>query len=795
MATRTLANTVNPDMIALNATIFRYAGHSVLTPHTPIQQTWWNDDRIEVRVTPDFVSSKLRPESRRQLHSAIGFGDDLTDDTYMDWILSRAKRVFLILVECAAPEQIFGIVDDAWGDDDLPISADEAAYLSRKDPRLGKFYTSQFQFLLRQLEEGSHVDYEPDEVIPLEYVHRLPPATALQKWSRVHIPEEPERVYVRRKISFGQSDEEEDISAKEQFLADIKTSRVVQNQHIAPVWATYATKDSAYILTPFLGEHTLKSFIDIRTPTSFQKIEKSDRNLVLLDWFYCLADAVSCLHENGISHTAIVPSNILIDGDNNIAFSDIGSLQTFQMDKRFDSIEYYNYGAPENYPSPLLDDDDEDQQPALLKTSSSRFRLHRRKRSDESKISSSTNTSGGSSGHQSQHRSVGDRGLGSSSTLSIDTQATYPPAYRSSTTSASSTSHSGSYRPSSIKRVTSHASNSSSPSENSTVIMLPPPVPPKPRKSPSSWSDTSSSLGSVISLCADNTTTATTSTQTPTSPITPVETEMAADVFGLGCIYLDILTFLLKRKPSDFSRHRSAKWSKISKANKLSSPSTSTLGSGSTSAALASSSTGGQVRKLDTSFHANLDKVQMWMAKLEHEAFDLEHPAFRAVPPLLEIIREMLCRIPGSRPSAAVVRERVKAAFVKCGLGGLPRCAKMGMASVPGKIEVQEMRMRRNVRGGGSGSGGGGGPTAVASSMAIAEAVEKMPVPFGTVRANGDDGSVPSGRDNAPAPAIPFTTSKGGSFGNVQEEIGSAAYPIVAKASPWRRRERGYARG
>jgi serine/threonine protein kinase len=777
MATRTLANTVNPDIIALNAAIFRYAGHNVLTPHASIQQTWWTDTRIKVKVTPDFINSKLRLEARRQLHSAIGFGDGLTDDTYMDWILSRAKRVFLTLVECGVPEQIFGIVDDSWGDDDLPISQDESVRLSRRDQRLSKFYTAQFHFLLKELQEGSHVDYEPNEIVPIEYIYRLSPAAALQKWSRVQIPEQPERVYMRRKVSFGESDGE-DISAKEQFLADIETSRIVQNQHIAPIWASYATKNSAYFLTPFLGEHTLKSFIDFRTPASFQKIEKADRYLVLLDWFYCLADAVSCLHENDLCHTAIVPSNVLIDGDNHIAFSDIGSLQSFQTDKKFDSIECYNYSAPENYPSPSLDNDDEDQ-PAPPKTTSSRFRLNRRRRSAESKISSSTSTSGGSSGHQSQHGAYGDRNLGSSSTFSIDSQITYFPVYRSPTSSTNVTSHPSSYHPLSIKRVPSIASqtsNSSSPSENGTITMLPPPVPPKSGKSPPSWFDTSSSLGSsVISLYTDSAAT-TTNTQATTSPITWAEAEMAADVFSLGCIYLDILTFLLKRKPSDFARHRGARWSRATKSSKLSSPSSSTLGSNS-----GSSLVSGQVRKLDTSFHANLDKVETWMAKLEHDAFDLDHSAFRAVPPLLEIIRGMLHSVPGSRPPAAVVREKVRGVFVRLGLIGLPRCAERGPASTPGRMEMQEMRVGRNVSG-----------AAASSSTAIADAVEKMPVPFGTIRANGGDGSIPSDRDNAPAPTIPFTTNRGGHPSNVQEGNGSAGYPTVAKASPWIRRGRGY---
>ena len=149
------------------------------------------------------------------------------------------------------------------------------------------------------------------------------------------------------------------------------------------------------------------------------------------------------------------------------------------------------------------------------------------------------------------------------------------------------------------------------------------------------------------------------------------EAEKAADVFALGCIYLDILTFLLKHKLSDFAKHRSAKTSKAFKSSKVFSFSTNGSGSGS---GFGSGSTG-QIRKLDSSFHANLDKVHTWMAKLEHDAFDFDHPAFRAVSPLLEVIKGMLCLAPSLRPTAAVVKERVKRILVGRGLEGLPHCA------------------------------------------------------------------------------------------------------------------------
>src|ERR1700761_1062318 len=103
MTSRTITSVVTPDTIALNAAVFGYAGHSIVTPHSAIKQIWWTEERIQAKVTREFILSKLRPEERGQLDRPVYFGADLTDDTYIDWILSKTKRLFLILVEVGVP--------------------------------------------------------------------------------------------------------------------------------------------------------------------------------------------------------------------------------------------------------------------------------------------------------------------------------------------------------------------------------------------------------------------------------------------------------------------------------------------------------------------------------------------------------------------------------------------------------------------------------------------------------------------------------------------------------------------
>lgn len=190
MSSRTLTNVVTPNSIALNALIYGYGGHSLVTPHTPLQQVWWTEERIKERVTRDFVSSKLRAEERGTLDQPLGFGDGLTDDTYLDWILERARRLFLILAEIGVPDQIFGVIDDSWDDDDLPIPPENVSRLALSyDYNVvlnRKFYQAQFTYLLRELHQGAHIDYGPNEMVPVEFVYKLPPAASLQSWPRIH---------------------------------------------------------------------------------------------------------------------------------------------------------------------------------------------------------------------------------------------------------------------------------------------------------------------------------------------------------------------------------------------------------------------------------------------------------------------------------------------------------------------------------------------------------------------------------------------------------------------------------
>jgi serine/threonine protein kinase len=510
----------------------------------------------------------------------FGGSDGLTEDTYLDWILGRAKRIFLTLVECNCSDQIFGIAEDAWDDDDLPIALSEIPRLAlsyKDDDSLNKkFYSNQFQFLLRPLNLHGHIDYAPNEVVPTEYVHKMAPSAALQKWSRFHLPKMPTLIYAKRKVILGEKNEIKD-DMLDKFLEDVHTGRNIEHEHIAAVMASWTHKNAGYIMTSFVGEHTLRSFIDFRTPSSMQKVSGQDRSKILLQWLHCLADAVAYLHRKRIAHAAICPSNIVVDENNNIAFSDLGFLETFQKDKKFEADELYIYGAPEHFDTEGRVSPEEKQRLPLAKRG-----FFRKRRNSNSSNHSGSDTSE------------------TAPALSVDSKGHYifKPRSNSDATITPITS-----------RASLHSTSTTSHPRDSTL---------------SSHRASTSSKG---------TTAATSINSEARSATFEGNDRTASDIYSLSCVFLELISFVLKRKPHEFTKHRATKYK----------------------------NTSGKGTHTDTSFHSNPQKVQTWMEILENEvsAMQAHDPALAAIPLLFQLIAEMQHPHPAARPSAADVQERL----------------------------------------------------------------------------------------------------------------------------------------
>lgn len=352
------------------------------------------------------------------------------------------------------------------------------------------------------------------------------------------------------------------------FSRDIETANHLRHEHIAPIYASYTSDDAGYVLSDFVAEHTLATFIRHRTPPSLMCLPQHERPIMLMEWIHCLADAVASIHHRGTYHGAIRPSNILVDRGNRIAFADVGTLATFQRAKRIDKGEVYDYSAPES----------------VVVGSQVRVLV-----------------------------------------APCNTMSHFSPKRRMSVTSSGSSNHS---------EVCSNPSSAVSPLVGSPVsdrtaafrnfsrhLQLSPRSDSSPKSPTKQWQ----------------------AGQTPDLLDLPTARPEASDVFSLGCVFLDMVTFVLKGKLNDFVKFRTVR----------------------TKAA----QNDGRSSKADSSFHADSSKIDAWMAVLRDDAFKQDELVYRGVPEILKLIRRMLAQNSELRPTSRAVRDRLEEVLVReCGI-------------------------------------------------------------------------------------------------------------------------------
>lgn len=311
--------------------------------------TWWSDERIEATVTAEYISRELQSQVHQAaLDRPMGFGDSLTDDTYLDWILHKGRRIFLTLNSIGCPEWIFEVIDKTLDDDDLPLSEEALKKLNlfggRSETLEKKFYRQQYRFLVIELQPGGHVDYGDDDILPLESIaRRVPGIPSHQDYNRVYVPK-TNSVYTRRKISTS-GDNGID---REHFVMHMKALQAINHPHLVSIWATYTKSLFSYVLlTPSL-DLTLKSFLD-EEPKAFKHLPKLQRRETLIKWIHCLTSALSYLHEKGFAHQAIRPSAITIDDNYNVYLNDFGALKALDTEGNPSpyNCETYDHSAPE----------------------------------------------------------------------------------------------------------------------------------------------------------------------------------------------------------------------------------------------------------------------------------------------------------------------------------------------------------------------------------------------------------------------------------------------------------------
>ncbi len=307
---------------------------------------WWSNERISTTVNAAYIEREL--ESKHlvdKVHRVLAFGDGLTDDTYLDWILERSPRFFLTLNEIGVPEKIFEIIDKSLADDDLPLSQDtlwELNLFGGKSETLDKkFHREQFNFLIQELEPGGHVEYGDWEVVPVEPFIKRPGIAKANDKVYVH-----GNLYTRKKITVFDDDSIDEV----QFIMHLKSLATIRHPHLVSIWSTYSQENCIYILLSPATETTLKSFLE-EQPKAFKSLEKAERREIFLTWTHCLAAALAYLHDRGFTHQTIRPGTITVDHNNKIHLGDYSALKNIDTDEPPNSYngELYDHSAPENW--------------------------------------------------------------------------------------------------------------------------------------------------------------------------------------------------------------------------------------------------------------------------------------------------------------------------------------------------------------------------------------------------------------------------------------------------------------
>ncbi|KAI1422110.1 protein kinase [Xylaria sp. FL1777] len=316
---------------------------------------WWDTSLIEATVTRQFVCSHLIPEEVERLDRPLGFGDGLTDGTYWEWI-EKAKRIFLILADLGVPDQIFGVIDDSWDDDDLPIALDQVARLSLtpgKDDRIAKkFYARQFHYLVHYIDKGKHVVYQDDDLVPVVVVDRRPGLVTSNTVDRVELPNKPGEAFFRRRFSIGTGPGNMTI---ENFLSEVNSTKNLQSDHLASYYGSYLHQGSAYAIFTHSIDFNLKSLLST-TPGPWKSLAKQERRQLMMNWIHCLTDTLCYIHRQRRSHGNIRPSTILFCASNYIFYNSMsrlcGEAAVSASEKAVFDRESYDFAAPEQWYRP-----------------------------------------------------------------------------------------------------------------------------------------------------------------------------------------------------------------------------------------------------------------------------------------------------------------------------------------------------------------------------------------------------------------------------------------------------------
>ncbi|KAJ5155897.1 hypothetical protein N7492_008700 [Penicillium capsulatum] len=613
---------------------------------------WWPEERISATLNPKFIVSRLRPENVPRLFELPRWGEGLTSETYMEWVLLKAGRLFLTLDAIGIPDRIFALVDESCDDDDLPVAEQRVNQLvlspDGDDPVIDtRFFHAQWRFLVRGIAEGDHVTYTGNEGVPVEGLRSIA-SSGLQgrddTADKVILAGSVCRVYLRTQVQLGGPPH---FFSSEEVLAEIRALRKLSHPHVVSIYGSYCVDDQICVLfTGAEADRTLHQFLTDE-PLPFKRLPKEQRRQTLITWPHCLASAVSWLHARGSPHGAIRPSNVLVDPTFNVCLGQFQALDSLLAPPRVNDLESYQYSAPERWVRAAVPVQPTPSTPSNIALPSG-GRTARRQKPARLALTS-LNESPPPSPDFARPDSAASKGTviriglpGSPSRFSF--------AFSSSSSSSAASSgysemtqspppkqkqlkpqRSAIWSQKAKNLISSPSITSSTSSSTSTSSKIPASIPCEKEKENEN-SPPMPSQSKPQSLPDSRPSTASTSTS-----------QSPADLFSLAAITLDILTHLCKRTLSSFVSHRSAR-------NR-------------------SAGRGGGIA--DASFHLprNAVQVQSWIALLESDALKRcrrdrgSDRVFWAVPRMLIVLRALLSAEPERRPGARRVRKAFAAAI------------------------------------------------------------------------------------------------------------------------------------
>lgn len=579
-------------------------------------QEWWTEERVETTVTKHFIYSHLRADAAERLTDPV-FAD-LSDSTYLETILEKAKRLFLILIHLGVPGDILRLIEDSYDDENLPIDEDDVTSLRLSRVRGqqidSQFYRCQFKYLVRVLGEGEHIRYANAEVVPLHKVEQKI-VNSQNSLEKVRLPPPVNRVLVQKRISLNEDRAEIDI------LSEIANTKPLTHEHILSVFGSYLQNDQMHILMLPATRYNLGQFLDDR-PKEFEALPKPDRRSYYIKWPHCLANALAWLHDHDIHHGAIRPSRILIDDKYRI------SLGQFEGDWALGSatpsgdLESYQYAAPELWKRGLsLQSQSTSGGGSVFggRSAVGRRDAHRyvdESRRDSDDIQSPPLKFSSIAGENTYAFVPRHKGVSTRLRLELSNSATGPPM-----------NDLGYVDPHRQERVDSPIDFIR---RNNSLYR---------RYAPGSVKSSSSSDKNRRSAAYGSERMYSISGETKNTAVqtwkSHAEDLPATDVFALAAVTMDMLTVLCSKTVSSFAKHRASKNRSAGRGGGLA----------------------------DSSFHANLPSVGSWAETLHKEAEKKlkknSGDVFRVVGPVLQIVMQCLDREPEKRISAVSLCRRM----------------------------------------------------------------------------------------------------------------------------------------